>query len=176
MTERIRSQTFDAAYAIEATCHAPVLLDAYKEIFRVVKPGRRFVTYEWVASDLYDPKNPEHVKIIDEINKGNGLPEMRTRKEAEEAARKAGFKIIQSVDMAAATSPHCTPWTARLAINRYQHFINAAIVNTLDALCLLPKGVKQAHDMLVEVAHWLVRGGETGVFCPMQLIILEKPL
>lgn len=31
--------SFDRAYAIEATCHATDLADVYKEIFRVLKPG-----------------------------------------------------------------------------------------------------------------------------------------
>ncbi len=31
--------TFDKAYAIEATCHAQKLEDPYREIFRTLKPG-----------------------------------------------------------------------------------------------------------------------------------------
>jgi 24-methylenesterol C-methyltransferase len=46
----------------------------YAEIYRVLKPGAIFVSYEWVSTKLYDPSNPEHVKIMDEINYGNGLP------------------------------------------------------------------------------------------------------
>ncbi len=46
----------------------------YGEIFRVLKPGGLFATYEWVATKMFDPANPEHVRIIDEINYGNGLP------------------------------------------------------------------------------------------------------
>ena len=50
------------------------LEDVYGQIFKVLKPGASFVTYEWVATPKYDPKNPEHVRIMDEINYGNGLP------------------------------------------------------------------------------------------------------
>ena len=50
------------------------LKDVYAEIMRVLKPGAKFCSYEWVSTKKYDPKNPEHVKIIDEINYGNGLP------------------------------------------------------------------------------------------------------
>ena len=46
----------------------------YGEVFRVLKPGSLFVTYEWVSTGKFDSKNPAHVKIIDEINYGNGLP------------------------------------------------------------------------------------------------------
>jgi hypothetical protein len=50
------------------------LEEVYGEIFRVLKPGGMFATYEWVATKAFDPADPEHVRIIDEINYGNGLP------------------------------------------------------------------------------------------------------
>ena len=90
---------FDGAYAIEATCHADkvckvqssdILLlamhhvvyfklcsqlqDAYAEVFRVLKPGAYFASYEWVSTKEYNPNNKNHVRIMDEINYGNGLP------------------------------------------------------------------------------------------------------
>jgi hypothetical protein len=50
------------------------LEDVYGEVFRTLKPGAQFVSYEWVSTRLYDEKNKEHRRIIDEINFGNGLP------------------------------------------------------------------------------------------------------
>lgn len=50
------------------------LEQVYGEVFRVLKPGSMFVSYEWVSTNKFDPKNPEHVKVMDEINFGNGLP------------------------------------------------------------------------------------------------------
>lgn len=46
----------------------------YKEVFRVLKPGAKFVSYEWVTLPAFDPKNEEHNYIIQEINLRNGLP------------------------------------------------------------------------------------------------------
>ena len=50
------------------------LEEVYGEVFRVLKPGGFFASYEWVSTKLYDSNNPEHVRIMDEINYGNGLP------------------------------------------------------------------------------------------------------
>ncbi|KAK6933826.1 Sterol methyltransferase C-terminal, partial [Dillenia turbinata] len=67
--------SFDAVYAIEATCHAPdpvrfpfsllvlCLVGCYKEIYRVLKPGQCFAAYEWCMTDSYDPSNQTHQKI-----------------------------------------------------------------------------------------------------------------
>ena len=46
----------------------------YGEIYRVLKPGAMFASYEWVGTSLFNPENPEHVRVMDEINYGNGLP------------------------------------------------------------------------------------------------------
>ena len=43
---------------IEATCHAPDAAACYGEIFRVLKPGGVFASYEWCLTDKYDPNNP----------------------------------------------------------------------------------------------------------------------
>jgi len=40
----------------------------------VLKPGSYFASYEWVSTEKYDPNNREHVRIMDSINYGNGLP------------------------------------------------------------------------------------------------------
>ncbi|KAK4969917.1 Delta(24)-sterol C-methyltransferase, partial [Elasticomyces elasticus] len=64
--------TFDYVYSIEATAHAPDLNECYKEIFRVLKPGGRFGTYEWCMTDAFDAQNAAHCAIRSRIERGNG--------------------------------------------------------------------------------------------------------
>eukprot|EP00983_Pelagomonas_calceolata_P059416 1145912-Pelagomonas_calceolata.AAC.2 len=82
------ANSYDAVYAIDATCHAPDAVKCYQthlaglfmmqEIFRVLKPGCMFAGYEWCSTDLNDPSNPKHKAILDEIELGNGLPDIRS--------------------------------------------------------------------------------------------------
>lgn len=46
----------------------------YGEIYRVLKPGALFVTYEWVTTKYFDAANENQQALIDEIVIGNGLP------------------------------------------------------------------------------------------------------
>lgn len=46
LTEHFGEDYFDAVYAIEATCHAPSWEGVYGEIFKVLKPGGVFGSYE----------------------------------------------------------------------------------------------------------------------------------
>lgn len=54
------------------------LQQVYGEIYRILKPGTYFASYEWVSTKKYNPNNRDHVRIIDEINYGNGLPVSQT--------------------------------------------------------------------------------------------------
>src|SRR3954453_11527552 len=43
----VSDKTYDAVYAIEATCHAPDKVKLFTELFRVMKDGAEFAGYEW---------------------------------------------------------------------------------------------------------------------------------
>ncbi len=100
--------------------------------------------------------------------------EMRTWKEAEDAGKKVGFELVNSIDLAVSSSV-CGPWYNRLWLVLKTVWINCTIVNTLHFLGLMPHGMKPVHDMLVYVAKSLVRGGETGIFTPMHMLVFRKP-
>ena len=115
--------TFDAIYAIEATCHAPdavlflfkfallsisssfyfysnlvvlcsLKVGCYKEVYRVLKPGQHFAAYEWCMTESYSPTNENHQKIKAEIELGNGLTDIRTTSQCLNALKEAGFEVI----------------------------------------------------------------------------------
>lgn len=169
--------SFDGAYAVEATCHAAALETVYGEVFRVLKPGAAFVTYEWVTTPAFDPANADHVRIIDAINYGNSLPEMRTWAQAEAAGRAVGFVLERSVDLAAAPVPGAGFWYSRLKTLRDTGVmaLNRVLVNTVAALRVAPAGLKPVHDMLCAVATSLVDGGEAGIFTPAHMLVFRKP-
>ena len=50
-------------YSVEATCHAPDKVGVYSELFRVLKPGGLYATYEWVVTESFDENDPDHIKI-----------------------------------------------------------------------------------------------------------------
>ena len=167
------SNMFDAAYAIEATCHAPDLEPVYGQVFRTIKPGSLFASYEWLLTPKYDSKNKEHVEIINSICHGNALPELRTAQRCEEAAKKVGFEIVESRDMA--LEPCKFPWWKRLQRSSFEYAINNFILWALSLLRLAPKGTLEVHDMLVQVAKSLDKSGRLGIFTPMHLIVMRKP-
>lgn len=87
------ANTFDGAYAIEATCHAPKREDVYGEIYRVLKPGRFVAIYEWCLTPKYDANNEYHRLMKKKIEEGDGLPDMATQEEVVRALKAVGFEV-----------------------------------------------------------------------------------
>ncbi|CAA6656032.1 unnamed protein product [Spirodela intermedia] len=165
--------SFDGAYSIEATCHAPKLEDVYGEIYRVLKPGGLYVSYEWVTTPLYRPEDPEQVEVIQGIERGDALPGLRRQDEIAQIAKKVGFEVVREEDLA---RPPAGPWWARLKMGRLAYWRNHLVIKALSFLGIAPKGVADVHEMLFLTAAHLSRGGETGIFTPMHMILCRKPL
>ncbi len=92
--------SFDAAFAIEATCHASSLRTVYTNICRVLKPGGVFGVSEWVLTPAFDPSNAKHIDMRNRMERGNGISNLHTSDEARGAMTAAGFDILHEEDFA----------------------------------------------------------------------------
>ncbi|OMO69746.1 Methyltransferase type 11 [Corchorus capsularis] len=175
--------SFDAVYAIEATCHAPDAYGCYKEIYRVLKPGQYFAAYEWCMTDSFDPNNQEHQKIKAEIEIGDGLPDIRLTRQCLEALKQAGFEVIWEKDLAV-DSP--VAWYLPLDKNHFSlssfrltaigRFITKNMVKALEFVGFAPRGSQRVQDFLEKAAEGLVEGGRKEIFTPMYFFLARKPL
>lgn len=184
----LADNSVDGAYAIEATCHASDKVQCYAEILRVLKPGARFVVYEWCMTDKYDPQNEEHRKIKHGIELGDGLPDMETTAQAAKALKDAGFEVEETFDVIEKfrEAPFVqVPWYEPLRGNytslqglratpagrMFTHFM----CRGLELLHIAPRGTYKATQILEAAAQNLVLGGETGTFTPAFYMRGRKP-
>jgi len=176
--------TYDAAYSIEATIHAPNKVGVYSEIFRVLKPGSLYASYEWVMTNKYEESNPEHVRIRKGIEVGNGLPELKTPEHLLDALKESGFEVLEFRDIAR-NSDDDTPWYLPLegsfSLMGFKHtWIGRNIahwsLNILEWLKIASTGTTQVSDILMATAEDLVKGGKIDIFTPAFFFIARKPL
>jgi sterol 24-C-methyltransferase len=176
------ADTFDAVYAIEATCHAPDRLKLFAGLARVMKPGAHFAGYEWCTTGKYRPDNTEHRSIIEGIEAGNAS-HLRTFADVLGALEGAGLEVLESGDRAPEADPE-TPWylplSARFSVNGFKHTaVGRAsthyLVTALEAMKIAPKGSTATSTFLQGAATALVKGGETGIFTPMFYFHARKP-
>jgi sterol 24-C-methyltransferase len=180
--------SYDGVYQIEATCHAPDAVGCYSEIFRVLKPGGIFASYEWCLTDDYDENNPEHRAIRQDILLGNGLPTARTTHEVLAALKEAGFEILEEEDLVkTADIPWYEPIDPYRRWSPFRDFwsfkttswgrnITHYFVLGLEKLGIAPKGSVNVSGFLKKGADALVAGGKTNTYTVMYLTVARKPL
>ena len=175
---------YGAAIAIESMPHAPDKTAAFREVFRVLRPGSCFAGYEWCLTEDFDPSNSEHLRIKNDIMVGDALPELALSSEICDALRMAGFELLEVSDRAPESDPQ-TPWYRALqgrdlrlsSIPRTP--IGRALTNlTLrigEKLRVVPEGATAVSTLLNAAADALVEGGKAGVFTPMFFFLARKP-
>ena len=182
--------TFDRIYSIEATCHAPSLAGVYAEIFRVLKPGGTYATYEWLLDNSYDASNPEHRQISYDIEIGDGIPAMVKKSVAVDAFKEVGFEVIHDEDLADKGDE--VPWyypldgqlqhtrsvadfVKVLLMTQPMRVISHGFLGFLSMLRLAPPDANKTANALGVAANALVAGGKVKLFTPMQLYVAKKP-
>ncbi|EIW69708.1 hypothetical protein TREMEDRAFT_44172 [Tremella mesenterica DSM 1558] len=190
LSEQFGEASFDAIYAIEATCHAPTFEGIYGEIYKCLKPGGLFGVYEWCMTDAWDPSIPEHKEIAHGIEIGDGIAEMRTLAAARKALKAVGFEILHEEDLADRPDP--VPWYYPLEgdilksqtlwdiftvmrMTTVGKFFTQNAVWGLEKVGLVPKGTYDVGESLKIAAKYLVAGGQKKLFTPMALWIVRKP-
>lgn len=167
----LASGSFDAAYQIEATCHAPDIRGVYAEIFRVLKPGGAFASYEWCLTDAYDESNAEHRACKHDILLGNGLPDLRPTSECLQALKDVGFVVETEFDLASHSDvawydpiDASTMFSVRnFRLSRFGRAVTHYAVWVLEALRIAPAGTVDVSSFLVKGADALVDGGRKEV-------------
>lgn len=186
LSAKFEPESFDAAYQIEATCHSPDRRVCFKEVNHCLKKGSMFVGYDWVVlpESGYDSNNPDHVRIKEGIEVGNGLPTLATTKEIVSALEDSGFEVVDAFD--ANKNVHSgreVPWYYTLYGSftlkgfRMTHFgrmCTHALVSTLEFLRMAPKGSIRVSSLLNATALDLVEGGRKEIFTPSLCFVARK--
>ena len=178
------AESFDAAYQIEATAHAPDKTGAFSEVWRVLKPGGIFGGYEWCMTSEFDVSNLHHQRVKAGIEEGNSLPGIAAPGEVLKALQDAGFEVIESRDLAPESHPDM-PWfralesrdlslrsVPRTTIGRW---MTTSVLRVLEPLRLVPRGTLEVQTFLNIAADSLVAGGRLGIFTPMFYFKARKP-
>jgi sterol 24-C-methyltransferase len=186
LTEKFDAGSFDAAYAIEATCHSPDRRVCFKGVNHCLRKGGMFVGYDWVVlpEKGYDPNTPDHVRIKEGIEVGNGLPTLATLQEIKDDLEASGFVVVDIFDANQNVhSKHEIPWYQTLygsftlkgfRMTRLGRMCTHAMVSTLEFVRIAPKGSVRVSSLLNATALDLVEGGQKEIFTPSLCFVARK--
>ena len=175
---------FDAAFEIEATCHAADKTGLFREILRVLRPGGYFAGYAWCLTDQFDPSNAEHARINEAIVRYNGIQDLALTSEYCTALEAAGFELVEARDLAHESDPE-TPWyralqgrdlgLASIPRTPIGRALTTGVLRVAETLRLVPQGARTINSELSAGADALVEGGEASVFTPVFYYLARKP-
>jgi len=182
----VPDHTFDRAYAIESTCHAPDKVGAFTEIHRVLKPGALFWGQEMCMTDRFDPADKRHRAIKQELMRGIALPEIATVDQVNRDLVTAGFEVVEGIDRAVEENGRTTPWyqpmetsrrTAGSGLRRIPLGRRALIkvFKAAEVIRIFPRGSAEIVKLLDRTAKAYVAGGKTGIFTPLYCFLARKP-
>ena len=176
--------SFDAVYAIEALCHAPDKVSVFREVFRLLKPGACFGSYEFSLTDRFDPQDPLHLQVKADIELGGGILELDRRATIDDALRSVGFEVLETRDLAVQPGPS-VPWyqpligegfsLASFRSSRIGRLATHGFLRVLEGLRIAPRGSLQVSKTLNLCAAAMVEAGRLGIFTPMYFIHARKP-
>jgi len=172
--------SFDAVYAVEATCHAPKREDVFGEAFRVLKPGGRFSSYEWCLTPKHDPSNPRHMAIKKQIEIGCGLPTTITFETCLDALKAVGFEVIEWRDAFQDDKTWYTPLEGHYTKPSTFQFTPWGRWLLLKTLALMegrvaPRGTVKVSDVLFTGSLGLTAAGREGIYTPGLYSLAQKP-
>uniref|UniRef100_A0A7S1HUX8 Methyltransferase n=1 Tax=Eutreptiella gymnastica TaxID=73025 RepID=A0A7S1HUX8_9EUGL len=189
MNMSFADETFDAAYAIEATCHAPNRVGVFSEMYRVMKPGGTLGLYEWVMTNEYNNQSSEQQAIKLGIEHGDSIAELPHWSVVVDAIKEVGFEVVEHFDIAERAAktqgPFNVPWYRPLeghfTLTGFKHtpigrMCTAYMVRSLEFFGLAPKGSYATAMMLEDGAKNLMLGGQKEIITPMYWVLAKKPV
>lgn len=165
--------TFDAFYNIQAFSLAKDHKALFKEVFRVLKPGARFSSLDYVKYPAYDETNPEHAELMRRTKPLLGAVGSPTPASFEEALREAGFRVTLSDNASTATDGLQAPLIDKVDI--YFRSMRRIIVG-LVKIKALPPHFKTLINRLCLDGQAFVKMDTMRLITTSYRIIAEKPL
>jgi sterol 24-C-methyltransferase len=149
-----------------------------------LKKGGRFATIEWALLPTFDGSNPDHIRVKEGIEVGNGLPTLATVKEIIQDLESAGFEVLDAFDTNRdMNSTFEIPWYQTLygsftlkgfRMTRLGRMCTHALVAFLELTRIAPKGSTRVSALLNATALDLVEAGKEGIFTPCLFILAQK--
>lgn len=166
-------ETFDAFYNIQAFSLAKDHKALFKEVFRVLKPGARFSSLDYVKYPAYDETNPEHAELMRRTKPLLGAVGTPTPASFEEALREAGFRVTLSDNASTATDGLQAP-----LIDKVDIYFRCArrIIIGLVAVKALPRHFKTLINRFCLDGQAFVKMDNMRLITTSYRIIAEKPL
>jgi len=170
--------SFDKVFGIYTLKYSTDLKLAISEAARVLKPGGRFLSYEIIVTDKYDPDNKEHKEMVHNISYSTCMPPLWHAQAFRDAAKAAGLILKQEVDLCA--PPTEDAWYSCFERTGVYYLLSSRVVTKLvrlaEAIHVLPKSFTAFYEQfIIHPAKDFVDAGRLGIIDGALMMVWEKP-
>ncbi len=176
MGTTLPSESFDAIFALETTCHATDKTVCFTEMYRLLKPGQLFGGYEWCVTPQYDKNNPEHRHIIEMIEHGTQTQKTATFEEVNQALINAGFTVLESRNVCTEGLSWAGPLYKSLRRRKPVRILIDFALKVAEKFKKVPPGTTQVAAYLELGADAFIKAEKLGIFTPNYFFLARKPM
>jgi len=90
--------SFDAIYSVGSMTYSKDLKKLYQEIRRLLKPGGKFATLDWIRLPNFDASNVHHADLLRRIKPLVGAIGTPTLQEFSGSLQEAGFRLLENAN------------------------------------------------------------------------------
>lgn len=159
-------ESFDGVYAIQPMTYIADMAFTVGEIWRILKPGARFVMNDVAALDAYDRNNPEHRTLIQHTRELTAFGGFWHYRYWEDAFQDAGFELKQSLGRSAVG-------LIRKEVALYDRIELA--FNAASSLRLMPRKLYRMVQRMHANAESYIRAEELELISLNWFLVAEKP-
>jgi sterol 24-C-methyltransferase len=165
-----KDNSLDAVYHIQAFSLAKDLKKLFADIFRILKPGKKFGCLDWVSLKNYDATNSLHADLMKRIKPLIGAIGTPSAEEYVSLLREAGFNILISENAS------IDGLQAPLIENADKFFTRVtSLLNLLVRCKVLPKHFQALFNRLTKDGQAFVHADRLRLITTSYYIVAQKP-
>jgi len=174
------ANSFDKVFGIYTLKYSADPSQAIAEAARVLKPGGKFLSYEILVTDKYDPSDQMQRYYVDNISSSTCMPPLWHAKDFRDAATKAGLVATKEDDLCCRAA-EVDQWYSCFTNNGIHQVLSSKLVLRLvglgEFLRILPASFTDWYEhCAVHPTTDFVNAGRLGIVSGAVMMTWTKPL